>query len=206
MAKISFSSLGLVIPKPIQGPGVGINLTRTSLAPWAKVRTGLQLAIVGLCLLMAFLCQEWWTASQRLQDLHLSVARVKAQLDRVDEEARHEGVVLSPDTLHALPQQVEATNLLIARHGASYSIFLSMLEHLLPARMSVTRVSVDVAQPLLLQMSGQATNLVELQSFLDAMLKDHHVEQAQLLKQDTADSGLVRFDARVTLRSQGTTS
>jgi Tfp pilus assembly protein PilN len=160
---------------------------------WAAIGLGIWIAVSGAETLFA------------LHDLHELQARLDQarQLDQqLMNEAREEGFDLSEAALRQLPSEVALANQLLAKRNFSWTQFLSGLEEVIPARVSIKGVRLDPVSSVI-HMTGAAGSVEDVTA-LTLKLQSHPVFHDPVLGQHhLGGDGLVEFDLKLKYRPQG---
>jgi Tfp pilus assembly protein PilN len=168
----------------------------------APVRLLLLWAAIGLGIWISVSAAETLFAFYDLQELQARLDQTRQLDQQLMNDARGEGFDLSEAALHQLPGEVALANQLLAKRNFSWTQFLSGLEEVIPARVSIKGVRLDPASSVI-HMTGAAASVedvtaltLKLQShpvFHDPVLGQHHI----------GGDGLVEFDLKLKYRPQG---
>jgi len=149
-----------------------------------------------------------WSAAEALfafRDLHEIQARLdqtRLQDQQLITAARGEGVDLSEAALRQLPAEVALANQLLAKRKFSWTLFLSGLEEVIPARVSIKGVRLDPGSTMI-HLTGAAVTVEDITG-LTLKLQSHPVFHEPVLGQHHIGSdGLVEFDLKLKYRPQG---
>jgi Fimbrial assembly protein (PilN) len=149
-----------------------------------------------------------WSAAEALfafRDLHEIQARLdqtRLQDQQLITAARGEGIDLSEAALRQLPAEVALANQLLAKRNFSWTLFLSGLEEVIPARVSIKGVRLDPGSAVI-HLTGAAVTVEDITG-LTLKLQSHPVFHDPVLGQHHIGSdGLVEFDLKLKYRPQG---
>lgn len=167
----------------------------------APARFVLQIAAVGLGLLVSWNVVQAWLAFQNLQELQSRLEDARDQDRQLLNEAQTTGVDLSEAALRRLPAEVALANQLLAKRNFSWTHFLSGLEEAIPPRVSIKGVRLDPASAVI-HMTGAAATVEDVTA-LTLKLQSHPVFHDPVLGQHHLGSdGLVEFDLKLKYRPQ----
>lgn len=168
----------------------------------APVRLLLLVTALGLGIWVSWSAAEALFAFRDLHEIQARLDQARAQDQQLITEARGEGIDLSEAALRQLPGEVALANQLLAKRNFSWTQFLSGLEEVIPARVSIKGVRLDPGSAVI-HMTGAAVTVedvtaltLKLQShpvFHDPVLGQHHI----------GGDGLVEFDLKLKYRPQG---
>lgn len=168
----------------------------------APVRLLLLVTALGLGIWVSWSAAEALFAFRDLHEIQARLDQARAQDQQLITEARGEGIDLSEAALRQLPGEVALANQLLAKRNFSWTQFLSGLEEVIPARVSIKGVRLDPGSAVI-HMTGVAVTVedvtaltLKLQShpvFHDPVLGQHHI----------GGDGLVEFDLKLKYRPQG---
>jgi len=134
-------------------------------------------------------------------DLELAVAAARMHDQRVEAQARGEGLELSEAALKRLPGDVTFANQLIAKRGFSWTRFLSDLEQATLPGLSIHSIRLN-GKDSLISMGGAALTLKSLTAFI-VSLEDHKAFlHAALSRHKIQENGQVEFDLTVEYQDQ----
>jgi hypothetical protein len=125
------------------------------------------------------------------------LTRARDQDQRLQAEARAEGLDLSDAAVQGMAKQVAFANELIAKRAFSWTHFLGDLEEAVPPRIAINNVRLDTKESSI-ALSGAASSLKDLTALIIS-LEDHPAfEDVALLQHQVQDNALVEF--RLTVR------
>lgn len=159
---------------------------------------------IGMLLLsLAFVALFVWDF-QRLHEVmadtefaEQGLGRARDQDNRLQAEARAEGLDLSDAAVDGMAKQVAFANQLIAKRAFSWTHFLSDLEEAVPPHIAINNVRLD-AKESSIALGGAASSLKDLTALIIG-LEDHPAfEDVALMQHHVQDNALIEF--RLTVR------
>jgi len=181
---------------------------RTNFASGIVDRTRLLNRIFYLAALLGLLAagaNVWWgfDAQRDSAAMRENLARVRQQSARLHADLQSAGFSSDDSAAVAdLAKRVATVNLILDQRAFSWTTFVSDLEAVVPASVSIASIHPDLKDQVV-TLQGTALKLQDLTSFLIALERSPRFENVLLSQQKTGEEGVIEFSIRCTYRRPG---